>query len=389
VPITSATRAGRSARAGVLAGLAVGVAVGWNTANVGAVAAVSAEAYGVALAVVGLFTTALFVTHLATQVPGGRLVDRFGAHRVCILGATLIACGAAASMIAPAPALAIGARALTGVGTGLGFIAGTAYVRRSGGSAFSQGLYGGVGIGAAGAAIAIVPQLVAPLSWRAPYATALALAVVALVVLVAAPPDRSEAPVAVATPTTVVLDTGLYRLALLYSTTFGLALVLGNWIVELLETHLDGGEAGLIGGLILALGVLARPFGGWVVRSHGDHVRLAVGLSLVAGACGAALLAVAGSVPVAVLGCLLLGVGGGVSFSPAFTGAALLRPDAPAAAVGFVNATAAATVLVCTPLVGLTFSLPGEGRLGFAVAALVWLAALALLPDRRALGSPR
>jgi len=43
-------------------------------------------------------------------------------------------------------------------------------------------------------------------------------------------------------------------------------------------------------------------------------------------------------------------------------------------------------VLVGTPLVGLTFSMMGGGRLGFAAIAVVWLAGLAFLPSARALG---
>jgi hypothetical protein len=53
-----------------------------------------------------------------------------------------------------------------------------------------------------------------------------------------------------------------------------------------------------------------------------------------------------------------------------------LRPDAPAAAVGFVNGCAVLVILVCTPLAGLTFGLPGDGRLAFLVIGLVWASAL-------------
>jgi hypothetical protein len=51
-----------------------------------------------------------------------------------------------------------------------------------------------------------------------------------------------------------------------------------------------------------------------------------------------------------------------------------------------VNTAANLVVLVGTPLLGLGFSLPGDGRLGFAGLALLWAAALALLPSRSALG---
>ena len=55
------------------------------------------DAYGVSLAAVGLLTTALFVTHLAVQIPGGRLIDRVGARTV---GLAALAIVAAANAIA-------------------------------------------------------------------------------------------------------------------------------------------------------------------------------------------------------------------------------------------------------------------------------------------------
>jgi hypothetical protein len=77
----------------------------------------------------------------------------------------------------------------------------------------------------------------------------------------------------------------------------------------------------------------------------------------------------------------VLGLSAGVPFAAAFTGAARARPEAPGAAVGYVNAWASLTILVGTPLVGLTFSLPGDGRIGFVILGV--LAALASLATPR------
>jgi hypothetical protein len=210
----------------MVVGSLLGIAIGWNATDIGAVAAETASACGIAVASVGLFTTARFVTHFLAEVPGGRLIDRLGARRVCLIGA-FSGAGAALSMAAPVPVLGAAARAVTGT--------------------------------------------------------------------------------------------------------------------------------------------------------------TAVALSLVAGCAGSALLGTSLSVPTAVVGCLLLGIGGGIPSRPPFTGAAGVRPDAPAAAVGVVNAMAAAVVRIFTPLVGLTFSLPGDRRIGFAAAGVAWLIALVTLPDRRAL----
>lgn len=91
-----------------------------------------------------------------------------------------------------------------------------------------------------------------------------------------------------------------------------------------------------------------------------------------AGCSGTLALTAAEPAWLAVAGGLLVGIGAGVSFSPAFTAAARLRPDAPAASVGMVNGAANLVVLIGTPLVGLTFSMQGEGRIGFAVVAVLW-----------------
>ena len=110
----------------VAGGSALGLAAGWNLANTGAVAQALADSYGVGLATVGLFTTALFLTHLAMQIPGGRASDRFGARLVGLLGLAMIAAFSALALVAHVTALALVARGLTGIGTGLSFIAGSA-----------------------------------------------------------------------------------------------------------------------------------------------------------------------------------------------------------------------------------------------------------------------
>jgi MFS family permease len=159
--------------------------------------------------------------------------------------------------------------------------------------------------------------------------------------------------------------------------------VVANWVVEALDRHagLSHATAGPIGALTLLLGIVTRPLGGWILRRHGDRVTTAVlAASLVSGAAGTVLVSVASSAAAATIGAALLGAGAGISFAPAFTWAARTRPDAPGAAVGLVNGVANAVVLVATPLVGLTFALPGEGRIGFAVVAAGWLAALLVLP---------
>src|SRR5581483_2949810 len=101
---------------------------GWSVTAVGAVATRVGHAYDVSLGVVGLFTTALFVTHAALQVPAGRLSDRFGARSIGLVGLCVTALASAAALAWREAGFAIGMRALAGVGTGIAFVAGSDYV---------------------------------------------------------------------------------------------------------------------------------------------------------------------------------------------------------------------------------------------------------------------
>jgi len=377
-------------RLAVAGGCAAGLASGWNVGNIGAVATQLSSTYGVGLATVGLFTTGLFVTHWLLQVPAGRASDRFGERRVALVGLAIIVCCNALALIGPYAALAIVARTLVGIGTGLAFVSGSAYVRVQGGSPFAQGLFGGVALGGGGLALAIVPPVEGAIGWRAPWVTAIVVGAVGLVLLALCPADvaRSRKQRPATTPAGVMRDRRLYRLAVLYAASLGLSIVVGNWVVTLLHRHghLSKSTAGLVGALTLVLGVATRPLGGWILHQRPRWVRPAVAGSLVAGALGTVALAVSTPVGLAVLGAALIGLAAGIPFAPSFTGAALLRPDAPAAAVGFVNGAAAFVTLVGTPLIGLTFSIAGDGRLGFAILAGCWVAALLLLPSRAQMG---
>ncbi len=380
-------------RRAALGGVALGFSAGWNLSNVGAVAEPVASAYGVSLAAVGLFTTALFVTHAGMQVPAGRLIDRLGARRVGLLGFVVIAGCNAAALAAPETELALSMRALSGFGTAFVFVAGSDYVRAAGGSSLAQGLYGAVTLGTGGLALAIVPQIEPALGWRAPFATAAVAALTGAAMLFASPGDPPHVP----TPTSrgVFGDRTLVPFGVLHAASFGLSVVIGNWIVTLLtrDGGYSDGAAGAIGALTLALGVLTRPFGGWVRREHPGRVRPLLVAGLLTGSGGTLLVATAGPLAVVLLGATLVGLAAGVPFAISFAGAAETRRDAPGAAVGAVNFTAAATILVATPLVGAAFSLPSDGRIGFVCVAALWAGAVAAVPPatraaRRGSGTP-
>jgi MFS family permease len=363
----------------------VGVAVGWNIAAIGAVATRMSHAYGVGLATVGLLTTTQFLVHMAMQIPGGRTADRFGARPTAFAGLAAIAIGNAVALPWASLALAFSGRAIVGFGTGLAFVSGSDYIRARGGSPFLQGLYGGGSVLAPGLALAIVPALG---GFRAPYETAIVVVALSAAVLAFAPAAaRTVRHAGERLDTGFFRDRRLYRLAAIHAMSFGFSVIVGNWVVTLLEHHGHSkSTSAAAGSLTLLLGFFTRAAGGSLLR-RADAPRW-VAASLVLGGAGAVVLALALPLPIAAafVVCAVIGLAAGVPFAMAFTGAAAARPDSPGAAVGFVNAWASLVIVAGAPLVGLTFSLPGDGRVGFVAVGV--LAALASLATPRYVAKP-
>jgi MFS family permease len=350
-------------------GCAMAFTSGFNVANVGAVADRVSAAYGVGLGVVGLFTTGLFVTHAALQVPMGRLCDRIGPRTVGGAGLVVVALASAAALGWREAWFAIAMRTVAGIGTAGAFVGGSDYVRARVGSAVAQGMYGAVSMAGGGLAVAVLPLWG---TWRAPFVSAAVVAAFGAVLVALAP--RSEVRPQVRREP--VLDRRLLPLGAMHAASFGLSVVIGNWVVTLL--HRAGGisdhVAGPAGALVLFLGLISRPLGGrWMDRPG------ILRASFVATGLGVAALAVAKPLPLVLVAAAVVGIAAGIPFAPAFAGAARLRPDAPGAAVGLVNMIAAVTILVGTPLLGLSFSLPGDGRIGFLVVAVLCLATTAVV----------
>lgn len=357
----------------VAAGLAIGCFLTWNVSNVGAVADPLAAAYDTSLAVIGLLTTALFVTHLAAQLPAGIWSDRFGSHRVGLAACVAAAAGNAILLVDASIGVATAGRLVVGLGSGAGFVAGLDLVRVGGGAAVLQGLYGGATMAGGGLALLIVPPLTEATSWRAPYASGLVLALAAAILVLGV---RSLRPVG-RTRRGVLRDAALLPLGALQVASFGLAVIAGNWIVPLLER--DGAAtavAATLGSFVLLAGIVTRPLGGTLANRWPARRRTLVGGSLVAIAAGALLLAIEGPLWLSALGSLALGLAAGLPFAVLFEAAQRLRPDAPGAAIALVNACAVLAIVIGTPFVGLGFDLPGDGVAGFAAISLLALAGL-------------
>jgi MFS family permease len=315
-------------------------------------------------------TTALFVTHAVMQVPAGRLCDRLGARLIGAIGLLVTAVASMGVATWHDARLAIALRAAAGAGTALSFVAGSDYARRTSGTALVQGLFGAMSLLGGGIALAVIPLFG---GWRVPFLSAAAVAAVGALIVARAPADRlrlSRRPELLSSH-----KMSLARYAVMHSASFGLSVVVANWIVTLLERHGHPAEAaGAVGSLTLVFGVLTRLVGG-----RFSNRACALRASFVLGGLAVCLLAFSSSLAVTALAAALVGLATGLPFASAFSGAARARPDGPAAAVGFVNMAAALTILAATPLLGLTFGLPGDGKLGYLIVGGLWaLAALSV-----------
>ena len=67
------------------------------------------------LGTIGFLTTALFVSHLAMQIPGGRLVDRHGARTMGTVALVIVIAGNALGLVAGTFSVGVLARLVTGL----------------------------------------------------------------------------------------------------------------------------------------------------------------------------------------------------------------------------------------------------------------------------------
>jgi hypothetical protein len=101
--------------------------------------------------------------------------------------------------------------------------------------------------------------------------------------------------------------------------------------------------------------------------------------SFLAGTLGTVVLLVAPGTGLDAAAAALIGTAAGIPFGFTIAGATRARPEAAGTAVGAMNIYPVLAIVGGAPLVGLTFSLPGDGRLGFAVVAALWSGAILVL----------
>lgn len=336
----------------------------------------------------GLLSTGFFVALALACVAAGVWTDRAGPKRVGTLGLALtflsnLALGLARNF----PDLLL-IKLVGGLGAGMAFVAGVRYATL----AFSpaavhrvQGLYGGCVQLGGGTAVYLMPLLYSLLGWRLAFVASSGFVAVALAVWMASAADlRARLP---ASRLSVATRSGeVWVLGLVHGATFGLAVLVGTWVTTYLvhDLGLSLVSAGAAGSAILAMGILARPFGGILIDGRLLAPRQAMQASLVVGAVGLALLAYPGRpVGVAVLGIVAAGLALSLPYAAVMNSASASLPEAPGAAVGMVSSIALVLLAAGAPAVGALYALTGRFSLAFWAMVAFSLLVLLLISSRQ------
>jgi MFS transporter, DHA2 family, methylenomycin A resistance protein len=265
--------------------------------------------------------SAYFGAYAIVLLPGGALVDRFGARRLSLVGLGLFAVGAGAGAVVSSIGALVATRIVQGVGAGLvspaalaGAVSGFPPERR--GSAL--GIWGA----SAGVSNLVGPLLggllTVSLGWRADWWALVPLAVIAGVAIARQLPASlhgEEAGLDVEpTVNRVVLAASLVA-ALTFAVMIGCFYLASQYLQRTAGFSALGASAALV--IVALLVGAAAPLAGRLVDEHGERMPAVLGFVLAAG--GLAVLAIPG-VPldglVTILPLVPVGLGLGMLFVP-------------------------------------------------------------------------
>jgi NNP family nitrate/nitrite transporter-like MFS transporter len=322
----------------------------------------------------GVLSAVFFVTLGVSCIPAGLLCDRLGPTGVGTAGIVAVfASNLALGYARHFPDL-MAIKVVGGLGCGLAFVAGMRYaalvvpparVHRA------LGIYGGLVQLGGGTSLYLIPLLTSLLGWRRAFVVSSGLIALSTLAWLALAP-RVRPAQAAAPLTEAVRSRTVWALGLVHTATFGLAVLVGIWITTFLvhDFGLSLVSAGAAGSAILALGVISRPLGGWLIDRGVVSAGWVMKLTVLGGAVGLAVLAWPGR-PLAVAACAIIALG--VAFNAPYaavmntTGAVL--PRAPGAAVGLVSGLGVIAIAIGAPVVGALFGSTGSFTVPFATLA--------------------
>jgi len=360
----------------------VGLAYSCNYTNHAPLIPLLISQFGFTKAMAGLLATAMFLTHALVQIPGGHLADKLGGRNVIIGSLLIVVIGNIFIAQSNSYQQLLFWKFFTGFGTGTSFIAGARYISQLVSEdklAKAQGYYGATILLGSGFVIFIVPRIAELTNWRGAFISTASVALLALIFWVAFAPKPKMKEHPHIKLSSLLLHPQLWLLGLVQMASFGLVIVIGNWITILLKQQLQTSNTLLISAiasLVILLGVIGRPLGGYLVDKIG--VRLILEVSFLFNTVGCLLLAFLGSsIEFTLLAIALLGFGCALPYATLFNRATTLFPGRAGAAKGLVNMLGVIMILVGAPLVGYIADVSGKFTNSFIALAcfsfIVWI----------------
>jgi len=333
-----------------------GFAYSANYTNHAPLAAILMKQFVFTKTMAGFLTTGIFTTHAIMQIPGGHLADKYGGKKTLIWAlAIIVICNTGLAYSTSYQQLLMW-KILVGFGTGIAFVSGSRYLTQVLPHDMllkAQGFYGASILMGSGFVIFAVPRVAQAFGWSTSFITTALVALSVLILwLIAAPkPELHEHPhVSFGS----LLSHGqLWLLGLIQMATFGLVLVIGSWVIEMLKVKmgLPPIQAGAIGSMVLLLGIFTRVLGGTLVVKLGYRWLLILSLLMI-GTASAMLSINSSSLPLALSAIIIMGFGAGLPYAALFNRAVALFPGRGGAAMGLVNMLGVVMILAGAPLVG-------------------------------------
>jgi len=355
--------------------------------------------YGFDNAKFGFLATSMFLTHAIMQIPGGHMADQFGARRVVAVALLWVGLGNLGIIFSDSYYEFIICKFLIGVGTGTSFIAGARYISQlipAQRLAKTQAYYGASILLGSGFVIFVVPILAKhPLlglsNWQSPFVATASLALLVAMTWLRLAPRPCLMPHTETKMSDLLLHGQLWLLGIVQMASFGLVMVIGNWITALLKQqvgdsslsssmiqHLKSSPQllGALASMVILLGVVGRPLGGYLVEKLG--VRWILSVSFLFNTVGCFVLAQGGiSIAWIMLSIVLLGFGCALPYASLFNRATILFPSRAGAAKGLVNMLGVVMILVGAPLLGYIKDSTGNFSAGFMTLGImsftVWI----------------
>ncbi|MDI1317052.1 MFS transporter [Flavobacterium sp.] len=322
-------------------------------------------------AMFGFLTTAIFLTHAFMQIPAGHLADKFGPKKVLFFALSIVFLGNLGMSFSNSYDELLLWKFLIGFGTGSSFVSGARYIYQSTSTeklALYQGYYGASVLLGSGFVIFAVPQIANLFNgWSAAFISTAFIAFLAFIVVLFIAPTPFVKQHPHSSLLKMLSNSQLYLLGIIQMASFGLVIVIGSWITEMLKENFEFSNKLVIpfvASLILLLGIFSRPLGGKLVLKIG--VRKLIIFSLLLNATACFILSYFSKILVLdIIAILLLGIGCGLPYAGLFNRAAAMFPGRAGAAMGLVNMLGIIFILIGAPLVGKIADFSGSFSAAF------------------------